>query len=266
VIKSIEAIDGMSSFSGKTGQDAKPYFNELHVTVLIAFQGLFEDLEANLREHIKIFEAEVDNSESAILTSHYLQEVREDIEKTFEKLTSEDETIYDIISGVSDLTSAKSPDFSDVNEWKKNVVKKTKEVEEDISSFTSTGNETDVQAIMQQIETVMSKAKGSTGEASFEGFEGVSNNSVLAKLVDYNDDKKQEWNEEIAKARDAKTSALKGNIESSTKEIINMAYHDFTKGIITFDQYMVILKSTENLPYISDSNTFYKGKRQKAHT
>jgi len=30
-------------------------------------------------------EAEVDNNESAILTSHYLQEVREDIEETFEK-------------------------------------------------------------------------------------------------------------------------------------------------------------------------------------
>src|SRR5699024_12134054 len=48
------------------------------------------------------------------------------------------------------------------------------ELEADIHSFTSTGNETDVQAIMQQIETVMNKAKGSTGEARFEGFEGVS--------------------------------------------------------------------------------------------
>lgn len=76
-----------------------------------------------------------------------------------------------------------------MNEWEKKAVKETKELEADIHSFTSAGNETDVQAIMQQIETVMNKAKGSTGEARFEGFEGVSSIKTLRKLTDYNEEK-----------------------------------------------------------------------------
>jgi len=188
VIKSIEAIDGMSSFSGKTAQDAKRYFNELHVTVLAAFQGLFAELEANVRQHIKTFESEVDDSENAIITSHHLEAVREDIEEVFGKLKNEDETIHDIISGVSDLTSAKSPDFSDVNEWKKKAVKEIKELEADINSFTSTGNVTDVQAIIQQIETVINRASGNTGETKFKDFKGASSIEALEKLVTYNKD------------------------------------------------------------------------------
>lgn len=187
VIKSVETIDGMTSFSGKTAKDAKRYFNELHVTVLTAFQGLFEDLEANVKQHIKTFESNVDESENTIITSHYLQEVREDIEEVFKKLTNEDEKIYDIITEVSDISSAKSPDFSDVNEWSKKATKATKELEEDISSFTSTGNETDVQEIMQRIETVMNQANSSVGKTRFEGFKGISSIDALGELTDYNE-------------------------------------------------------------------------------
>ncbi|MEI3609762.1 T7SS effector LXG polymorphic toxin [Pseudogracilibacillus sp. SO10305] len=245
VIKSIDTIQGMSSFSGKAAKDAKRYFHALHVTVLTAFQGLFEDLEANVKQHIKTFESEVDDSETAIITSHYVQEVREDIEKTFEKLTSEDETIHDIISEVSDLTSATSPDFSDVNEWKKKAVKETKELEADIHSFTSTGNETDVQAIMQQIETVMNKAKGSTGKASFEGFEGVSSIEALRKLTDYNEEKENERNKEIEEARDIRDSALQVQNKPSSREIIKMAFEDYRKGEIGYEQYVAIIGQVE---------------------
>jgi len=55
VIKSIETIQGMSSFSGKTAKDAKRYFQALHVTVLTAFQGLFEDLEANINDTLTMY-------------------------------------------------------------------------------------------------------------------------------------------------------------------------------------------------------------------
>ncbi|MEJ8778594.1 T7SS effector LXG polymorphic toxin [Pseudogracilibacillus sp. ICA-222130] len=245
VIKSIDTIQGMDSFSGKAAKDAKRYFHELHVTVLTAFQGLFEDLEENLRQHISTFESEVDDSESAIVTSHYLEEVREDIEETFEKLTSEDETIHDIISEVSDLTSATSPDFSDVNEWKKKAVKETKELEADIHSFTSTGNETDVQAIMQQIETVMNKAKGSTGKASFEGFEGISSIDALRKLTDYNEEKENERNKEIEEAKDIRDSALQAQNKPSSREIIKMAFDDYRKGEIGYEQYVAIIGQVE---------------------
>src|SRR5690625_6590736 len=43
VKEGIEAVNGMSSFSGKTAKEAKQYFGELHITILESFRGLFED-------------------------------------------------------------------------------------------------------------------------------------------------------------------------------------------------------------------------------
>src|SRR5690625_1724791 len=98
------------------------------------------------------------------------------------------------------------PDFSDVQEWKKKSVKKIQEVDEDLEAFTSKGNEVDVGEIMHQIEAVMSKATTSKGKARFAEFKGASDNSELAKLMEYNEEKQ---NVEMEKAKDARDSALK---------------------------------------------------------
>lgn len=79
-----------------------------------------------------------------------------------------------------------------MQEWKKKSVKKIQEVDEDLDAFTSKGNEVDVREIMHQIEAVMSKATTSKGKARFTDFKGASNNSELAKLIEYNDKKRSE--------------------------------------------------------------------------
>src|SRR5699024_377292 len=109
----------MSSFSGKAAKEAKQYFGELHLKILESFRGLFDDLEANLQQHIDTFGSEVDSSDSAIIKSSYLQEVKEDINEVFEDLEKQDEIIHDTIKEGSDISSATSPSFSDVDEWKK---------------------------------------------------------------------------------------------------------------------------------------------------
>ncbi|GGK05356.1 hypothetical protein GCM10007063_29720 [Lentibacillus kapialis] len=124
VKKSIETINGMRSFSGEAAKEAKQYFGELHVTLLESFQGLFDDLEENLQQHIKTFGSKVDGSDSAIIKSDYLQDVKEDINDVFEDLTKQDEIIHDTIAKVSDISSATPPSFSDVDERKKKTIKK----------------------------------------------------------------------------------------------------------------------------------------------
>lgn len=59
------------------------------------------------------------------------------------------------------------------------MVKERKEEEEAINSFTNTGNKTDVQAIMRQIEAVMNQASRSTGETGCKDFKGVSGIDAL---------------------------------------------------------------------------------------
>ena len=102
----------------------------------------------------------MDSSDTAVIESDYLQDVREDINEVYEELENEDESIHGTIEDVSNITSPTSPDFSDANEWKKKSVEKIKELDEDLASFTSTGDETDVKE-MNKIETVMNNAKTS---------------------------------------------------------------------------------------------------------
>ncbi|MDX8045388.1 T7SS effector LXG polymorphic toxin [Gracilibacillus sp. S3-1-1] len=116
-------------------------------------------MEENPQQHIKIFGAEVDSSESAIIKSTYLQDVKEDINEVFEDFKKQDEIIHDTIQEVSDISSVTSPSFSDIYEGKTMIIKKVKEVEGDLALFTNKGDETDVKVIMNQIETAMTREK-----------------------------------------------------------------------------------------------------------
>src|SRR5699024_4879385 len=113
-------------------------------TILESFKGLFDDLEGNLEQHLSTFESEVDVSESALIQSQYLGDVKEDVKEIFKKLEKQDEIIADTIKEVSDISPAKPPEFSDVDEWKTKAIKKLEELNEDLDSFASEGNETDV--------------------------------------------------------------------------------------------------------------------------
>src|SRR5699024_4679766 len=137
ITERIHSINGMDSFSGKAANEAKGYFNELHLTILESFRGLFDDLEENLKQHIQTFATEVDSSDSAVIESNYLEDVKEDINEIYEDLEKQDEIFHDTIEDVADITSATSPDFSEVNEWKRKSVEKIKELDEDLVSFTS---------------------------------------------------------------------------------------------------------------------------------
>ncbi len=233
VIENIETINGMDSFSGKAAKEAKQYFGELHLTLLDSFKGLFDDLEENLEQHIDTFESDVDSSDSAIIKSNYLKDVKKDINEIFEDLKKQDEIIHDIIGKVNDISSATPPSFTDVAEWKKKAVKKITELDEDLSSFNGVGDETDVKQVMNQIEAVMNNAKTSEGKARFADFEGASQMSELVKLKDYNEDKRKAEEEKIENLDDQSKSYLKQAKEDYRNNNIDKAtYESIRLGII----------------------------------
>jgi len=51
-MKNVDFINNMESFSGKAAKEAKGCFNELHLTILESFRGLFDDLDENLKQHL----------------------------------------------------------------------------------------------------------------------------------------------------------------------------------------------------------------------
>lgn len=109
VSKHIDKLNAMSTFSGKTAIAAKNYFNELHKTLLKSFELLFNDLDENLKQHIKFFQSRVDSSQNALIESNYLRDLIDNIDDDFDRLMDESESVKDTIRSVSDITSASIP-------------------------------------------------------------------------------------------------------------------------------------------------------------
>lgn len=186
VKKSIESINDMKSFSGKAADSAKQYFTGIHLTLLESFVHLFENLKENIKQHKETFGYDVDSRDSALITSEYLIEVKEYMQEVYDELIDEDETIDKIITDVSDISSATSPDFSEVSEWKKNSIKNLKEVEADLEAFISTGDEMDVEETMNRIKAGMSNVQTNKGQSRFTNFSGISSIKDLEQLNAYN--------------------------------------------------------------------------------
>ncbi|HLR52726.1 MAG TPA: hypothetical protein VK072_07625, partial [Candidatus Avamphibacillus sp.] len=140
-------------------------------------------------------------------------------------------------------------EFSDVDEWKRNAVKKAKEVDEDLDTFTDIGDEHDVETVLSQIESVMEQAQTSKGSARFSDFKGASNMKDLEKLQGYNEDKQveeeKEKEAELKKAKDTKENALQNQEKPSSRDVINKAYEEYKNGDIEYEQYEAILNQVD---------------------
>src|SRR5699024_8446552 len=237
VEENIEQINAMESFSGKAAKEAKGYFNDLHKTILESFNGLFTDLDNNLKKHLDSFQSSVDRNESAIIESDYLKDTEEDISDDYEKLSEEQESIRETISSVSDISSANHPISWTLDSDKEDATKIITKLEEKLDSFTGRGDDSQTKELLHQIEVAMKNAKTNDGTARFTDYKGDSKNIGLPGLKDYNQGKKEE---EVEKAREAKDSAIK-DLNEPSQAILNQAYTKLKNGEIDSDKYYDVL-------------------------
>ncbi|MBO1003922.1 T7SS effector LXG polymorphic toxin [Pseudogracilibacillus auburnensis] len=123
VEESIGKLDAMSSFSGKTANEAKKYFNDFHKTLLKSFEILFTELDEHLKDHLNAFQYRVDSNESAIIESDYLVETEGVMNNDYERLSEEQESIRETIANVSDISSADNPYIMSLDSNYKSAVK-----------------------------------------------------------------------------------------------------------------------------------------------
>lgn len=100
VSSGIDNMINMEEFSGVAADSAKGYFENVHKTTVLAFQQLMIEIDKNFKSHINTFHSDVDTSESARVDRHYLEEVKEGIETTFESLAESNEEVIKTIDGV----------------------------------------------------------------------------------------------------------------------------------------------------------------------
>ncbi|MFD1361465.1 T7SS effector LXG polymorphic toxin [Lentibacillus salinarum] len=219
VDESIDKMTAMSSFSGKTAKEAKNYFNDLHKTILESFDSLFNYLDDHLKKHLQTFQSRVDASESAIIESDYLNDTEADVNDDYDRLSEGQESVRETISSVSDITSARHSNSSTLDADKADVIKTITNLEEDLDSFTSEGNQeiSQTEDLLHQIEVAINNAGAVTGQTRFTDYKGNSATVGLPALKGYIDEKTEEAIE---------------NLDPDAKACVEKAVEDYKNGII----------------------------------
>ncbi|MEN1967636.1 T7SS effector LXG polymorphic toxin [Lentibacillus sp. N15] len=223
----IDRMNAMESFSGQAATEAKGYFKEFHKTVLEAFNGLFHDLNKNVKQHLTTFEAEVDTSESAIVESDYLNNPESKVDKKYAQLEFEYQSINRTINDVSDISSATTPSFSSVKNNESTVIETIIDLEDKLSSFTSEGKEHDSETkeLLHHLEVAVNSAGTKNGRERFTDFTTVTAYVGLPVLKDHNNSSTEE-KEKFEK------------LDKESRDIIKKAEEDYKDGEIdktTFD-------------------------------
>ncbi|MBU9722769.1 MULTISPECIES: T7SS effector LXG polymorphic toxin [Bacillaceae] len=260
VEQNIKEICNMSSFSGKTADQAKLYFSDFHLTVLTTFMGLFTDLSQNLNRNIEQFQSRVDQSSRAIIDSDHVREIMEDVtdqQRTLEALYRE---INDTIRSISDISSASTPSFSNVQSEHDSVINGADHLFGDMHSFTRVGrgSSEDIKTIIGNLESTLNHTGKVNSSARFTDFKGVNGTAGLAALKEYNKSfaNKDEVDQHsiqymsLAQIEQLNNAALIG-MDETIQRVLITAFDDLKNGVIDRKTYYNIFatmkKSTVEL-------------------
>ena len=245
VEKSIDRLNVMSSFSGKTAKEAKDYFNNLHQTVLKSFEHLFTELDESLKGHLNSFQSRVDSSNFAIIESDYLNELEEHVNEDYERLTEQQESIRETIANVSEISSANHPSTWAVTSGHKSVVEIISNIETKLESFTSLNEQevSEVGELIHHIETTIQEAGAMPGDGRFAEYTKNSISISLLALKGQNHERHMAVVNEAEKAKDA---AIK-DMDDSSQEILTKALKDLEKGEIDEAEYYNYLAELRKL-------------------
>ncbi|MEN1968826.1 T7SS effector LXG polymorphic toxin [Lentibacillus sp. N15] len=166
----IGTILNMESFSGKTADQAKNYFSEIHITLLSAFSKLFDDISEQLTHNIDTFQSEVDNGTNARIQSDYLEEIKEDMQHTYNDLKTKKNSIDEIIDSVANISAATKPNFSNVKKNNKEINQSITELLDDLDAFTQKKQHDSVGDLMHQMEVTIQRAGANQGKARFNDY------------------------------------------------------------------------------------------------
>ncbi|WP_052360605.1 T7SS effector LXG polymorphic toxin [Oceanobacillus manasiensis] len=232
----IEELMSMNSFTGKTADQAKMYFSHLHITVLEAFDGLFHDLDQNLKKHIESFRSQVDESKESIVTSNYLMDIDGDIQDAFEKLNEVKNEVTSIINNVSDISSATNPSFHSVSMDKEKMGSSITDLEDNLNSFTATGKQqtSGAEEVLHHIKITLDNAGAVKGSARFTDYQGNNTAIGLTELKSYNQTNRQVTAEKIE------------NLDEDAKIVYDQAKEDYENGELEKSVYDSIVSGVIN--------------------
>lgn len=184
----VKAIDSMESFSGKTAKSVKRYLAGFHQEMFVGFNHLFTHMSETFKEHIETFKGEVDASDSAIIQSGYLAEIKLDMEVQYRKVDGCERAINSTLDKVSDIINLQAPGFTDVRSKYRDATERMEELEENFTAFFDKGKKDHNKSkeLVSALDLLMKKAQYNTGDTRLKDFEGgawSADQEILKKAV-----------------------------------------------------------------------------------
>ena len=167
VSSGIDDIMNLDEFSGAAADSAKEYFENVHKTIVLAFQQLMIEIDTNLENHINTFHSDIDTSTKAKVDKHYLEEVKEDIETPFESLVETNEKVISTIDDVEDIVSVTKPKISSPQSDKNSIVELTEELIASLETYTTISNDR-VKEMIYHVKALMKDIQSYKGEERFK--------------------------------------------------------------------------------------------------
>ncbi|MFD2655657.1 HNH/ENDO VII family nuclease [Gracilibacillus thailandensis] len=170
VEKQVDELIHMDQFQGEAADATKEYFQVLHKNLLQAFRGLFEQIEINISRHLQDFHEEVDSNHHAIIHQIYLDEKETDIHQSFKRIQQIETDVSQIISSISDLSSARAPTAANVLDDSEASLQVMKQLSQRMEAYSNgfKSDQSQIESAIQEINSLMGKVINNNGRTQLK--------------------------------------------------------------------------------------------------
>ncbi|PXW90142.1 WXG superfamily protein probably secreted by type VII secretion system [Pseudogracilibacillus auburnensis] len=167
ISKHINKFAAMESFTGDSATSVKNYLANVHQIIIASFQQLFIHLHESLERNMDHFQSNVDASESARISSWYLEGLKREFETIFTFLRGHAEESSNIIDSVSPLVYITNPSFSATDMSKETLHQTIHYLNINLDVFANQHIDPQTKELLHHINLLMNELKSRTGEARF---------------------------------------------------------------------------------------------------
>lgn len=182
---SIQNLSSMKSFSGKGATATKNYLEEVHMNVSLSYQDSIDDLQKALKSSIESFHLNVDESQSCIIKTDYIQSLEKKLKSKKEAIKKEVDAINAEIASVSSICHVSKVNASLFLSAHKNVNKVMTSLVENFDQYMSEEAQI-VSMVGESISALQNAQKNmkkiSTSKGGIEAYQASMGNSVIAEI------------------------------------------------------------------------------------
>lgn len=184
-----KSIVSMDSFEGKGASSVKNYLTNVHVKSSRSYQDILSQIEDSLTSSKNDFLSSVDNDESCIIKSNYVEELVDKVKNEKTSISNSIKTINSELNSISDISSVPKISMSDLNNDYSKLKKIATTMLEKFNSFQSTQSNSltnlgDSLSLIKNIQTEM--AKISSTSAGISSYDKKSFDNLITKYNQLN--------------------------------------------------------------------------------